>query len=157
MEIIAKPLTRDAFAPYGEVIQCLSEPGREFFNDCLVNTRTGAKIDLSLALVEPNREQALKVRALERHEFSSQTFLPIHVARYVVVVAPVASGGGPDTRLAQAFIATGRQGITYRANTWHHMVTVLDEPGEFAVLMWCDGSKDDQEFCQLKDPFTVQL
>jgi ureidoglycolate lyase len=93
---------------------------------------------------------------LERHEFSSQTFVPIDVARWLVVVAPHAVGGGPDVSALRAFIATGRQGVTYKANTWHHGLTVLDRPGRFAVFMWRDGGKGDEEFVAVP-PFTVAI
>jgi ureidoglycolate lyase len=155
MNVIAEPLTPEAFAPFGTVIQGLSDPGRVFFNEGLASSRSNARFDLSLALLNPLAEMPLRATVMERHEFSSQTFLPLRVARYLIIVAPAAARGGPDTNLARAFVASGRQGLTYRMNTWHHGLTVLDEPGEFAVLMWCDGSKGDEEFCTLEQPFTV--
>jgi ureidoglycolate lyase len=157
MEIIAEPLTPEAFAPFGDVIDYPAAPGRTFFNDALGNARPHAKFDLSLARVEPLGILPLRATSMERHEFSSQTFLPLAVSRCLVVVAPHAPGGGPDTRHARAFIATARQGFTYRMNTWHHGLTVLDAPGEFAVLMWCDGGPGDQEFVQLAEPFSVKV
>ena len=155
MEIVAQPLTADAFAAFGEVLDCLDEPGRNFYNASLANGRKDAAVDLSIARVNPCTDLPLAARELERHEFSSQTFIPIDVARYLVVVAPAAADGGPDAAGARAFIATGRQGITLRLNTWHHSMTVLDAPGEFAVLMWCDGGSGDEEFRDLSQPFNV--
>lgn len=156
MEIVAEILTPDAFAPFGEVIEGLSKPGRAFYNRELASTRTRARFDLSLALVNPT-PPPLRASVMERHEFSSQTFLPLRVARYLVVVAPGTPDGGPDVDRARAFIAAGCQGITYRMNTWHHGLTVLDQPGEFAVLMWCDGSRGDEEFRPLEQPFSVAV
>jgi ureidoglycolate lyase len=94
---------------------------------------------------------------MERHEFSSQTFLPLRVARYLVIVAPNTPDDGPNLSQVCAFVASGRQGVTYRANVWHHGLTVLDSPGEFAVLMWCDGTDRDEEFRTLDQPFTVHV
>ncbi len=155
MEIVAQPLTADAFALFGEVIDCLDKPGRNFYNAALANGRENAAVDLSIARVDPFTDLPLVARELERHEFSSQTFIPIDVARYLVIVAPGGADGGPDAAGARAFIANGRQGITLRLNTWHHSMTVLDAPAEFAVLMWCDGGSGDEEFRDLSQPFKV--
>lgn len=155
MEIVAEPLTEAAFHEFGQVIECLTEPGRKFFNDALANSRPGAKVDLSLARLNPVSGSKLLARELERHEYSSQTFLPIRVSRYLVIVAPGDADGGPDAAGARAFVANGRQGLTYHLNTWHHGLTVLDAPGEFAVLMWCDGGAGDEEFRTLDSPFSV--
>ena len=59
--------------------------------------------------------------------------------------SPHAAAGGPDASGMKAFIATGKQGVTYRPDTWHHGLTVLDRPGRFAVFMWRDGGKGDDE------------
>ena len=156
MEIVAEPLTRDAFTRFGEVIEGLSQPGRVFYNRELANARGNAKCDLSLAMLNPT-PMPLHAKVMERHEFSSQSIVPLRVARYLVIVAPRAADGGPDPKLARAFLANSRQGVTIRMNTWHHGLTVLDEPGEFGVLMWCDGTRGDEEFRPLAHPFTVTI
>jgi len=56
----------------------------------------------------------------------------------------------------RAFIATGKQGVTYKPNTWHHGLTVLDKPGRFAVFMWRDGTKGDEEFVPV-EPFIIRI
>ena len=43
---------------------------------------------------------------------------------------------------------------TYRPDTWHHGLTVLDRPGRFAIFMWRDGTKGDEEFVPVP-PFTI--
>ncbi|MCC7411106.1 MAG: ureidoglycolate lyase [Gammaproteobacteria bacterium] len=157
VEVLAEPLTCAAFAPFGTVIESLSKPGRVFFNDDLGSARPRARFDLSLARLEPMAALTLEATELERHEFSSQTFLPLDVGRYLVIVAPSAPDGGPSVAGARAFVADGRQGITYRRNTWHHGLKVLDRPAQFAVLMWCDGTSGDEEFRALAQPFTVTV
>ena len=157
MEVVAQPLTDDAFASFGQVIDRLMHPGRKFFNEALANRRAGADVNLSLARLDPVTDLPLQAYELERHEFSSQTFLPIDVLRYLVIVAPMAADGGPDVAGVCAFVANGDQGITYRLNTWHHGMMVLDAPGSFAVLMWCDGTSGDEEIRSLDQPFSVFL
>ena len=56
----------------------------------------------------------------------------------------------------KTFIATGLQGVTYKPNTWHHGLTVLDKPGRFAVFMWRVGGKGDEEFVPV-EPFTILI
>ena len=118
--------------------------------------RPSARPSLSLAVRAETPDRPLKAEMLERHEFSSQTFVPVDVGRWLIVVEPHAPAGGPDLAGLKAFIATGKQGVTYKANTWHHGLTVLDRPGRFAVFMWRDGTKGDEEFVPVK-PFTINI
>lgn len=154
--IIPQPLTKEAFAPFGDVIDVPSEAGRTYYEDALGNLRPTAHASLSVSLKPETPERPLKADLLERHEFSSQTFVPLDVGRWLIVVAPHAAAGGPDTAEVRAFIASGKQGVTYRANTWHHGLTVLDRPGRFAVFMWRDGTKGDEEFVPVT-PFTIRI
>ena len=156
MQIDPQPLTREAFAPYGDVIDVPNEPGRQYYEDALGNLRPAAHPSLSLSLKAGTPDRPLKAELLERHEFSSQTFVPIDVARWLIVVAPHAKAGGPDLSAVKAFIATGKQGVTYKPNTWHHGLTVLDKPGRFAVFMWRVGGKGDEEFVPVA-PFTIRI
>jgi ureidoglycolate lyase len=156
VEIVPQPLTRDAFAPFGDVIDAPSEAGRKYCDDALGNLRPNARPSLSVSLKPETRDRPLRAELLERHEFSSQTFVPLDVGRWLIVVTPHATAGGPDLASVRAFIANGRQGVTYRPNTWHHGLTVLDRPGRFAVFMWRDGSKGDEEFVPVA-PFTIRI
>jgi ureidoglycolate lyase len=156
VQIEPQPLTREAFAPFGDVIDVPSEPGRTYYEEALGNLRPDARPSLSLSLKAETPDRPLKADLLERHEFSSQTFVPIDVSRWLIVVAPHAKAGGPDLGGVKAFIATGKQGVTYKPNTWHHGLTVLDRPGRFAVFMWRDGGKGDEEFVPVS-PFIVRI
>ena len=111
--------------------------------------------DVSLARIAPLAAPPLRATMLERHEFSSQTFVPLAVSRWLVVVAPDAPAGGPDAARARAFVAGPGQGITYRIGVWHHAMTVLDREAVFAVLMWRDGGAGDEELVPLAEPFEV--
>ncbi|HLG49432.1 MAG TPA: ureidoglycolate lyase [Reyranella sp.] len=155
MEIIPQPLTREAFAPFGDVIDVPNEAGRTYYEDALGNLRPEAKASLSMTFRVPTQDRPLKSETMERHEFSSQTFVPVDVGRWLIVVAPHAASGGPDMAAARAFIANGQQGVTYKPDTWHHGLTTLDKPGRFAVFMWRAGTKDE-EFVPVA-PFTVKI
>ena len=156
-KIIAEPLNANSFSEFGEVIQIPPGGVRRHYSELLENTRTDARVDLYLTSIEPVDELPLHATVMERHPFSSQTFLPLKASRYLIVVAPDRGDGGPDLAGARAFVAEGNQGITYRCGTWHHDMTVLDETAVMAVLMWCDGSSGDEEFLDIDTPFDVVL
>jgi ureidoglycolate lyase len=154
MTLIAQALTPQAFEPFGDVFCRLDEPGRAYTEAALGNERPQAWPSVSIVHKLPRLELQLEVSELERHAHSSQTFVPMDCWRWVIVVAPHAAVGGPDAGRARAFIANGNQGVTYRANTWHHGLTVLDGPAHFAIFMWRDGTAGDEEIVPVA-PFRV--
>jgi ureidoglycolate lyase len=94
---------------------------------------------------------------MERHRFSSQSFVATDVSRWLVLVAPHAAGGGPDMSRARAFLPKPGQGITFGVDVWHHPLTVFDRPGIFAIYMWLDGTSGDEEFFTLARPMNVDI
>jgi ureidoglycolate lyase len=157
MQLIAEPLRPEAFAPFGDVLQAPPEPGRIYYDKALGNGRAMAIPSLSVVLVNPLASLPLEATRMERHEFSSQSFIPLDVGRWLVIAAPHAKTGGPDAEKARAFLAGPGQGITFGMNVWHHPLTVLDRPARFTVFMWLEGSKTDEEFVSLATPFTVTV
>lgn len=157
MRIVAQPLTADAFAPYGDVLAPPPDFGRVYFEKGLQNGRLTAWPSLSVARVRPLDRLPLEAKVMERHQFSSQSFLPLDVSRWLVIVAPPAIDGGPDVTRAVAFVAGAGQGVTYHMGTWHHPLTPLDRPASLAVFMWRDGTTTDEEFRTLAIPFSVDV
>lgn len=155
MELIARPLTRAAFAPYGDVVEAPADPGRAYFATSLGTLRPSALPKLWMLTKFPVPPLPLRITALERHEFSSQSFVPIEVGRWLVVVAPPAPQGGPDVARAEAFLPTPLQGVSYRPNTWHSGLNVFDKVARMTVFMWLDGSETDEEIVAVP-PFTVR-
>jgi ureidoglycolate lyase len=155
--IVAEPLEAAAFAPYGDVLVAPGGPGRDYFDAGLVNRRAAARPSLSVAHMLPLGALPLAATQMERHEFSSQSFVPIDAGRWFVIVAPKGTDGLPDTARARAFIAAPGQSVTFHADVWHHPMTVLDRPARFAVFMWLDGGAADTELIALAQPFTVSL
>ena len=152
-ELKAVPLSADAFAPFGRVVSAGLHPGSPAnqgtavrFDFCadLQSTRPGARPNLvvfrSVALTLPH-----EVKLLERHPCSTQVFIPMLVSRYLVCVAPNLADGGPDVAGLVAFIGVPGQGVAYSTGTWHHPMVALDEPGEFTMLAWEDGTALDCE------------
>jgi ureidoglycolate lyase len=155
--IVAKPLTPEEFAPYGDVLAPPADRGRIYYDQGLGNLRPTARPSLAVSHAKFLPTLPLEAKVMERHEFSSQSFVPLDVSRWLVIVAPSDADGGPDASRAMAFLAGPGQGITYHAGTWHHPLTLLDRPGRFAVFMWRDGTTTDEEFRTLATPFTVTV
>jgi ureidoglycolate lyase len=158
----AEPLTAEAFAPFGQVLEArergrTSNQGTALRVDRvaeLANTRAWCKPNLAMVRALP-QPLPLAMRLLERHPASSQAFIPLRCTRYLVIVAPTAPGGEPDWSALRAFIAAEGQGINYAMGTWHHPFTALDEAAELAMLAWEDGSVGDCEERALPEPITV--
>jgi ureidoglycolate lyase len=155
LRLLTEPLTADAFAPFGEVLSVPDAAGRNYYGSALSNRRTLARPSISLLRKQEVASLPLAAAQMERHEFSSQSFVPLDAGRWLVVVAPHADRGGPDMQTARAFLAGPGQGVTYGANVWHHPLTILDRPGSFAVFMWLEGSSTDDEFVTLSEPVTI--
>ncbi|WP_420392214.1 ureidoglycolate lyase [Acuticoccus sp.] len=146
----AEPLGEAAFAPFGEVLTPPGSPGRTYYSGALASLRPGAAPSLSLTRVEVATALPHEARRMERHEFSSQSFVPLGDVPFLVMVAPDAPSGGPDLAEARAFVASGGVGVTYGANVWHHPLSVLAAPASFAVVMWLDGGPTDEEFVDIE-------
>jgi ureidoglycolate lyase len=157
MIIVPEPLRAERFAPFGDVLEAPDTPGRLFYGDGLANRRNGAAPSLALVHAPALTALPLVATRMERHEFSSQTFIALDAVRWLVIVAPKAADSGPDVVQARAFLPGPGQSITYHADTWHHPLTVLDRPARFAVLIWLDKSKTDEEFVTLRTSFTVEI
>ena len=155
--LIARPLTAEAFAPYGEVLAAPDDFGRTYIERALANGRADATPSLSFSKAKPITSLPLRAVQMERHEFSSQSFVPMDAGRWFVIVAPKRADGQPDAGRAEAFVAGPGQGVTYGMNVWHHPLSVIGEPIRFAIVMWLTRGVGDEEFVQLSEPFDVAL
>ena len=135
-----QPLTRSAFAPFGDVIET---EGRsrfetnagfaERFHDLalLDVSADGGRPLLSIFRCQP-RPRPLRLTLMERHPLASQAFFPLHDRDWLVVVSSGPDPCAPAT--IRAFRAGGRQGVNYARNTWHHPLIVLAPGHEFLVI-----------------------
>lgn len=132
------PLTRQAFAPFGDVIEMegsahytINQGFTERFNDlAFVDVASdGGSTNLSLFLGQP-RPAPIEIRLMERHPLGSQIFIPLQERPWLVLVAVDVH----DFTTYRAFLATGRQGVNYARNVWHHPLLVLDADSRFAIV-----------------------
>jgi ureidoglycolate lyase len=144
-----RPITAAAFAPYGDLVSAGVRDGRAANQGTAVrfdhaaaleSTRAGARPNLAVFRSTP-KALPFRVRLLERHPCSTQAFLPLVCASFLVVVAP--GDDAPDAARIEAFLCGPGQGINYRRGVWHHPIVALEEEAEFAMLAWEDGGPDD--------------
>jgi ureidoglycolate lyase len=115
----------------------------------------GGKAQVSLYRVVPYTLPHT-IDMLERHPLSSQLFMPLNAAPFLVVVAP--PGERIDRGSVRAFVTNGAQGVNYRRGTWHHPVIALANPSEFLVVdragpgANCDEFFFDREKLRLTPP-----
>ena len=147
----AEPLTAEAFAPFGDVMDVrtsVSFPinaGRTQRHHDLAKVETlgeNAHTLINIFVSQPVT-LPLELTFLERHPQGSQAFMPLHQERFIVVVAPPGEHINPDE--VRAFVTDGRQGVNYRAGTWHAIQSVLEREGEFLVVdRGGDGNNCDE-------------
>lgn len=154
-EIRLEPLTREAFAPFGDVVEAGGD-GRLINRGTTENYDELARIDVALERGRPRlciyRAAPVRlphpVRRLERHALGSQCFVPLAGQRFVAVVAP--AGDPLDAGAIRAFLTNGRQGVNYRRGTWHHALLAFGSAGEFLVIDRA-GEGVDCEECPLDE------
>lgn len=161
----AEPLTAEAFRPFGQVVAAGATATRSAnqgtalrcdFAAHLHSDRAQARANLAVFRAAP-RELPLVVRLLERHPRSSQLFVPMAAARYLVVVAPSLADGSPDLAGARAFVCGAAQAVNYDAGVWHHPIAALDQPTDLVMLAWEDGGAEDCQEHPLAEPLIVTV
>ena len=146
-----KPLTQEAFAPFGDVIE--ADPARMR----LINNGTTERYH---ALVEPvvigepvrlifnifrsqPRLFPYEIGMMERHPFGSQSFTPLSRRPFLVAVSDDEEGrpGKP-----QVFLVGPHQGVNYFPNVWHHPLMALGAVSDFLVVDRDDPAANYEEY-----------
>lgn len=138
--LVAEPLTADAFASFGDVIEAAGAAVQKAinygnttrFHDLAALELTGecGKPGVSIFRSTP-LEMPVTVKVMEYHPLSSQAFIPLSGRPYLVIVAPK----GPfDAGAMRAFVASGEQGVNYHPRTWHHFSLALEAVSDFLVI-----------------------
>ena len=132
------PLTQDAFAPFGDVLEIAGAPDKLINQGLCGRYHDRARLDfgpdgragISLFDAQP-RALPYSLEMMERHPEGSQAFIPMHDQPFLVIVAQDLDCK-PDTPVA--FITNGAQGINFHRNIWHGVLTPLASPGRFSVI-----------------------
>lgn len=135
-----RPLTRETFAPFGDVIETqgakhfpINEGTTERFHDlAAVDIGHGGGRPLINIFRGQPRDLPLAIRMMERHPLGSQAFIPTGPHKWLAVVAP--AGEPPRPSDLHAFIAGAGQGVNYHRGVWHHPLIALEEVSDFLVV-----------------------
>lgn len=132
-DIIISPLTAQAFAPYGDVLNCNGAPDRLINAGLCGRFHDRAQVDVGdgragISLFRSQlRQLPYQLDLIERHPDGSQAFIPMSMDPFLVVVA--------DANLQpRAFVTAPGEGINFHRGTWHGVLTPLSGPGLFAVI-----------------------
>lgn len=134
----APPITADAFARFGQVIETATQDSFILINEGLCKRYSdlaGFEVEdgaLGLSLFQAQiRPLPHACTLVERHPMGSQCFIPMGGSSYLVIVAPD-DGGRPGP--LQAFTAAPHQTVNIAKNTWHGVLAPISGTGLFAVL-----------------------
>jgi len=121
-----KPLTSEAFAPFGDVIQKQGHYPEEINYGQTRKYARLAGIDATdeggEAAVHIYRSRPVslpfRIELMENHPLGSQAFMPLHQRPFLVVVAPAADR--LEFKSIQGFFTNGEQGVNIHKGVWHH-------------------------------------
>lgn len=134
-----EPLTREAFAPFGQVIESdgahhypINAGNCERYHDLAKVELGGVHARPMISLLH-SRGFALPytLALVERHPLGSQAFYPLSANPFLVVVAPdeIGTPGTP-----RAFLTSPGQGVNIAMNTWHGVLTPIGSAADFLCV-----------------------
>ncbi|MFN4272869.1 MAG: ureidoglycolate lyase [Aliihoeflea sp.] len=148
--LTAQPLTREAFAPFGDVIDTdwsdrfEINAGMATRFHAIASAETDAAGSVIISLFRGNPYAfPLELKMVERHPLGSQAFMPLTPAPFLVVVCP----DGPDGPGEPVpFLTAPGQGVNYRRNVWHAVLTPIGQKQDFVVVDRGGEGKNLEEF-----------
>lgn len=154
-----KPLTSEAFASFGDLVEFSGEPSFQINQGMCDRFHDLANLDfigeepranISLGRARPYH-LPLTLKMMERHPLGSQAFIPLNEQPFLIVVAGDASGQ-PDKPCA--FLSNGAQGVNYHRNTWHGILTPLYHEQPFLIVDR-EGKGNNLEEYHFSEPFLI--
>lgn len=137
--VVIEPLTPEAFALFGQVIQIegaqhypINDGMTERFHDLAKVELAGvhARPVISVFRGQPY-QLPLPLKLVERHPLGSQAFYPLSDKPFLVIVAE--DEHGTPVRL-RCFLTKPGQGVNIAINTWHGVLTPLEQLCDFLVV-----------------------
>jgi ureidoglycolate lyase len=137
--LVPVPLTRERFAPYGDVIEtsqrssaAMNDGRFERFDELGRVDVVDGEVAISVSRCRTPTSLPLRVYRVERHPLGSQAFVPLTPCRMIVVVAPPGEAVMADE--LRAFVTNGRQGLNYGRGTWHMPLVAFEAGQEFLIV-----------------------
>lgn len=141
--IQVEPLTAQAFAPFGDVIEVGAGDSFEINDGFTTRHHALATVDTDadvIISIFEGRTRPLTVAMLECHPLGSQAFVPLNGRDWLAVVAKT-----PEPEACRAFLCKGTQGLQYNAGVWHHPLLVLEQAQNFLVVDRAGAGENLQE------------
>lgn len=148
-----EPLTPEAFAPFGELVSVRGKPvminnGTTERYHNLAQVTVGSEAQSGQSIISIFRAQPrtlpMPVSMMERHPLGSQAFLPASDEPYLVLVC--LGDDAPDPASFKLFLATGEEGVNYKANCWHHPLLALNRVCDFWIVDRVGPGNNLEEF-----------
>jgi ureidoglycolate lyase len=158
-KIAIAPLTAEAFAPYGDVIEASGAPDMMINQGMCGRFHDRARLDLKneggragISVFKTTaRALPYALDLMERHPLGSQAFVPMTGDPFLVIVARDLNGRPHEPK---AFLTNAGQGVNYHRGTWHGVLTPLHEPGLFAVVDRI-GPGENLEEHRFEEPYEI--
>ena len=141
-KLVTKPLTKEAFAQFGDVIEIdgaqhfdINEGAVERYHDLAdvqIDVNNGGRAIISYFKINEAKGFPHTFNLVERHPNGSQAFIPMFDAPVAIVVAP--KDEDPTNENLRAFLSNGKQGFNFHAGVWH-MPLVSEEKDRMFVVV----------------------
>lgn len=141
--IKAEPLTKEAFAPYGDVIEIdgaktfgMNDDGLQRHYDLAkidVDYDAGGKVVMSITTCNKQDSMPYQLYCIERHPRGSQAFIPMN-SKSPLIIAVTEPSDTVDLSKIRAFVSNGKQGVNYNKNVWHMPAICLDADQQFMII-----------------------
>ena len=166
IRIQAVPLTREAFALFGDVVQ-IEGAGEHDINagkiqrfhdlaDVVVDTENGGRPVVSIAYAQITTSMPVSIPMVERHPLGSQAFIPFSELPMVVVVAEQTDEPVNPYDL-KAFVSNGKQGINYKPGVWHMPLIAFEEGQQWLIIDREGPGENCDQFCFENDEIEVYV
>lgn len=158
-KILTQPLTAEAFAPYGDVLEVSGDPTVMINQGMCARYSDLAKLDFSdgragISIFKSEmRLIPYELNMVERHPLGSQAFISMSQHPFLVITADDQNGIPVNP---QAFVASNGQGINFHRGTWHGVLTPLHKPGLFVVIDRI-GTGANLEEHYFNTPYQIQI
>ena len=154
-----EPLTREAFAPYGDVIEVSGEPDKLINQGMCGRFHDLAKLDFGsgragISLFDAQaRHFPYSLDMMERHPEGSQAFIPLSGVPMIISVANDNSGKPGQPR---AFLSEPHQSINIHRNTWHGVLAPVEREGQYIVIDRIGDTPNLEEY-YFQDSYIVNV
>ena len=158
-DLIAQPLTKEAFAPFGDVFEPTGTPDKIINGGGCKRFHNQAKIDIAdndfgISLFDSKTySMPYLLGLMERHPLGSQSFTPMSVGTFLVTVAEDADGIPVNLR---SFYTAPFQSINIHRNIWHGPLVPLSPEAVYVVMDYI-GTKPNLEEYTFDKPYQISL